>query len=764
MRMRVSVRSVLRSAAAASVLSVVVGSLGAPIALAAQVRDAAVAPAETPALKRLPAGRDELVFRGENASRSWSVYLSPTEAARGANFQLAILNAVVVLPERSTLKLTINGRLLTTLPVRSPDRVTALSVKIPAGVLTPGVNRVQMSVALTHRVDCSVKATYELWALLDPAKTGIVMDSAAAYSIRSLDEIAAEPLAEDGTTRIHLRSPDNLDANAIDRAGRFIDALVRRAGLFRPVVDVGPEPGRGVGFDVVLTEGASQEGSIKDLRVLGREGDVTLGRDPTSGRLVVVLSAANDADLDARISELDKAESKASAAQTSARGVAIDAGARRTFAELGFATESFAGRHYVSSVDVTLPADFFPASYDRSRLVIDGGHSSTLDQNSELIFRVNGAVVSSLWLTPGKAEQFTRKVVELPLRSFHPGHNELAIEGFTASPLDQQCDVVASLRDPRLTIAKTSELEFPQFAHLGTLPQLPSALSSSAARGQGGRLHLYLPDLARGTVGTALSLLANMASTMGRIEAPLTQVGPAAPGDVPGIVIAPLDQLSESLATPLRKIAAPAAPADEQVNGVAGGDSTASSGAADAPDQALVVSESKPRLSLAAAIETGEDLLKNRGFFFSGASRETKMLQLGAATMLIGAVNPEVAAQTIGGVEIPQVTRDPSQWLVVTAQRAETYEAGFERLVANGQWTSLAGQAISLDLDTNQLRSVQPSRVAYVAPTRFVLSDIRPVLGGIVSDNILISLGALMLLLSILGLSTHALIRRMGAR
>ena len=85
-------------------------------------------------------------------------------------------------------------------------------------------------------------------------------------------------------------------------------------------------------------------------------------------------------------------------------------------------------------------------------------------------------------------------------------------------------------------------------------------------------------------------------------------------------------------------------------------------------------------------------------------------------------------------------------------------------MIANGKWSALAGQAVSYDPDTDQLRSAQPEQVSYVLPDRLVVADVRPILGGLFSDNIVLGLGVLLLLMSLLGLSTHALIRRMGAR
>jgi hypothetical protein len=89
---------------------------------------------------------------------------------------------------------------------------------------------------------------------------------------------------------------------------------------------------------------------------------------------------------------------------------------------------------------------------------------------------------------------------------------------------------------------------------------------------------------------------------------------------------------------------------------------------------------------------------------------------------------------------------------------------GVERLIVDGQWRDLAGQAVSLDLDSGSLHAAQPTHVAYVEPSAFVLSDVRPILGGILSDNILLTFAALIALVSLLGLSTHALIRKSGVR
>ena len=712
-------------------------------------------------IKHLPAGHAELTFTGENATRSWAVPLARIEAARTSTFQLAMLNAISTLPERSTLTLSINGTVLATVVARQHDEVAVLPVRIPTGLLVPGDNIVQVSVVMAHRVDCSVAATYELWTLLDPAKTGFVVPIDAAASARTLDDLATEPLADDGTTRIHVRRPEGASDADLARAARFMEAVVRRARLVRPIVDVGPQPGRGPGLDIVLDRDPAQGDATRTLKSLSQDEGVIIGRDPSTDRLVLILAGADDGDIDRQITALSRRP--ASGGSRLEQG-AIAGGTRRSLAQMGFATERFAGRHYMAGIDVTLPSDFYPAN-DRARLLVDGAHSAALDDNAALVFRVNGTLVSTMPMAAGRAERFQHAVVELPLRFFHPGHNQIAIEGMTPTPADGPCDMTSMPRETRLTIAGSSELEFPNFARLVTLPQIPAALSRGAADA-GAPLHLYLPGPDLGSLGAGLTVLANMATGPATIGTPVLHVGVPSSSDVPGILIAPAEQLPVALAASLHRIAAPTprassapetAPAAVEVpQGAPTADADASAAPSDIAGQAKV--------DVRSAVAGAEALLRSRGFFFTGNDTRDDALPAGRDTMLVAAVAPEGAAPLVGGIEVPTFLRDPAQWLVITAPTARLYEAGLRRLVADGDWARLDGQAVSFDVRTGDLRSVQPTRVSYVLPGRVVPSDMRPILGGIVSNNIRLSIAALLGLLTLLGVSTHLLVRRSGHR
>jgi hypothetical protein len=704
-------------------------------------------------LKPLPAGKDELVFRGEASSRVWEVYLSPAEASRIVAFQLGLMSTVVALPDRSTLKITINGRSLSAVPVTTSDKFAKSVLRIPPGVLVAGPNRVQVNVALTHRADCSLKATYELWAMLDPGETGFLTDLAAMSAIRTLDELGAEPAGADGATHIHLRLPDNAESETIARYAHFVDAIVRRAGLRRPIVDVGANAGEGAGIDVVLMPGAAPQAASDSLRILGKDMDVTIGREAASNRLTLVLPAVDEQDLENKIASIDGEGPPAQG-----DGAGFDSAMSRSFGQLDFYTEPFAGRRYFSTSDVELPPDFFPANYDKAHIFIDAAYSSVLARDSELKFRVNGAIASTLPLAAGQTGTFARQQVDLPLRYFRPGHNEIAIEGLVPSPLDQQCDVVTLSREPRLQIAESSTLEFPHLARMSSMPRIPSAVAAIAA-GREKRPNLYLPNLDPASIEAGLTALANMAPTLGPTGAPEIHLEEPTNGDAPGVVISALDQLPPYLAEPLGEVARLGSDALTPLAAVDGDKS-------DALTAAPAIAG--PLSSLAAILDPS--IYREVVDPFDRAVRRIKgekpaaMITLPAHYLLIGAVNPSSPGQADAGLSLPQLVEDPAQWLVFASPDLATLKSGMSRLIANGQWGRLAGEASSFDIDSGELKSAEPHRLAYVISGSFSLADVRPIVGGVLSDNITIGLAGFLVLVCALGLSTHVLVRRAGGR
>ena len=716
----------------------------APVPFAMPSRTEAAAPAQAgdTRIKHLPAGRDELRFRGEMASRRFPVVLGRGEAARISTFQVALRNTVSLLPERSAVTVAINGRTLATLPATAADKLAVVPVAVPPGLLVPGTNTVQVTSTLTHRVDCSVPATYELWATLDPTETGFLVPRAGFDVIATPGDLAAAPLAEDGTTRIRLRMAETADEAEVSQAARAVQVLVRRAKLVRPVVDVGAGPGSGPGLDLVV------EGHVPDdVAPVSKTGGVGIGRDPATGRPVVAV------DPDAEEPHRPPAAATARAAPDAAEPPRD--GFRKTFAQLGRSTEVFTGRRYEATIPVVLPPDFMSTN-DRARVRLDGGHSGTLVAGDGLALRVNGTLVSSVPLLAGKAERFEHREVELPLRFFHPGRNDVTIEATLSAEADAQCRTATMPREARLTIADTSELEFPGFAHLTTIPQIPAAM---AVRGT---MPVYLPGGDPATLGAGLTVLANMAAE-GPTATPQVHLGTTDAG-APGLLVAAVDQVPPTLSDALRGITrpvAPPAPADPQAVPPSG--DAGATAEAQTPDPAPAPAAPEVGSSrLPATLEVVQSVLRTHGFFFGGDAADR--LALNADDLLVAAVAPGGKAPRTALDVMPRFTGDAAHWLVVTAASPGTLNAGLHALVASGRWDELRGEATRFDPAAGTLDVRQPRGVTYVMTADVSPADVRPILGGLMSDNIVMSLVVLFVVLGGLGLSTHAVVRRMGVK
>ena len=311
--------------------------------------------------------------------------------------------------------------------------------------------------------------------------------------------------------------------------------------------------------------------------------------------------------------------------------------------------------------------------------------------------------------------------------------------------------------DVRFTLAGTSEIAFPRFAHLGTIPPIPGVLAGVGHSGGGNAFDLYLPRADGASVGSSLTVLANMAAARRDFAGTTVHLGVPADGAVPGIVVGPFATLPGDLREAVRTRMAVVVEggADSHPIGDDGkGPVATAEGSGDAAPQ---------RLDVRTLVAGTQHLLKNQGFFF-GTSQGPQTIPMSAHSLMVAAIDPRPQDDRLTGLNLPRFTTSNAQWLVVTAADDATLRDGLTRLVSDGQWRDLDGQAVSLDLGSGRIASVQPSRLLYVAPDHLVLSDMRPILGGLVSNHIELSLIVLMLLMAVLGVSTHALIRRMGSK
>ena len=116
---------------------------------------------------------------GEEATRSWGVYLTGREAEGATAIEVGYSSSIFVAPEASRLRLSINGTPVADTAIRAAEEPGTVRVALPAGVLRAGANAFRLDVQQRHRTDCSVGSTYDLWTALDPARTFISFADAA---------------------------------------------------------------------------------------------------------------------------------------------------------------------------------------------------------------------------------------------------------------------------------------------------------------------------------------------------------------------------------------------------------------------------------------------------------------------------------------------------------------------------------------------------------------------------------------------------------
>jgi hypothetical protein len=147
---------------------------------------------------------------GEEVRRSWSVTLTPAEAA-AATLNLGLTSSIFVAPEASRLRLSINGTPVVDTAIRAAEAPVTLTEPLPPGVLRPGPNVFTLEARQRHRTDCSIASTYELWTDLDPARTFLGFARAPAGVPGDLSDVLATGADPQGGTRIAILTPEGAD-------------------------------------------------------------------------------------------------------------------------------------------------------------------------------------------------------------------------------------------------------------------------------------------------------------------------------------------------------------------------------------------------------------------------------------------------------------------------------------------------------------------------------------------------------------------------
>ena len=653
---------------------------------------------------------DAFTLSGEDDVATFTFVLDGAQAAAGGMLNLAYLNAVSVLPDTARMDIEINGRDAGNFSIVSPNGVKTEKLHVGAEFLKPGRNEVRLRARQHHRVDCSLKATYELWTKLDPALTGFA--SAVPSAFTDFDSLLAVRRTPAQRTDIRLVAPGAMTAEALNEAAPVLQALILFLNRDDVTVSVGDTAGTGPGIDLVMAMDRTGSATLSRLGLSGVPRGLSV-QAGAADRATVVMRAANAGDINAAVLAAVKgpmADGLKSGVFEKGRGVlAVDAGERRTLKETGYETSVFSGRLSRTDFTVEMPADFYPAEYATVDLRLAAATSPGLEQTAQLLVRVNDKVVTSYPFRNREGQQFDGKRIELPLRAFQPGVNRVELLAELPVAADAACR--PEERDdskPRFILLDTTAIEVPALARVGRLPDLAALAGKAYPYGGGKPFDLVIDRADAQSVGAGLTMLSRLALSA---RAPLNaKIAIGTPENGTGrdaLVVSSQHDFAELGAADKKAFpSAGATVADLLKPDPVVTASVAESGGDDTADLLQAFHNS-------TAAE-GDDLsLGSRAqLWFSAASKS-----FGRWLNYEDAESERMAPHGEGSLVTLSQMRSPdgaATWTVIKANSPRDVDAGVQRLVEPAVWRGLQGGTASIETASLSLVSL-PAANRYVA-------------------------------------------------
>lgn len=462
---------------------------GQPAPTVAPIPAANQAPAAPRRPDRFIIPQRRMIFAGEIASRSWVIHATQEEANRQASLLLSYLSAVVVMPETSRIRVSINGQALIERPIAASQEPAHFEAPIPKGTLRAGANLIRIDVVQRHRTDCAVTATYELWTEINNEGTGISFAGGRPPLAGGLDDLASVGVDQYGVTPIRIVTPGPIEGGGSTRVLRVVQGLAVRgqfpnASISLAEGQIGPTPNGGL--TVVVGTASELPRLMASVPNEARQRPITsLLEDDRLGAPTLVISGPTPNDVDRAIDRLNAiAISQADAISTStvfAPDAPMLSGAHSIrLADLGVPTQEFSGRRFRVEFQIALPADFYAQAYGNATLSLDAAFTAAVRPGSHVDVYVNEQIASNLPITTSGGGLFQNEQIQIPLRNFRPGVNRIWLEVVLDTESDARCLPGATLpAEDRFVLFDSTEFSIGDFARIGRLPDLAALAADS---------------------------------------------------------------------------------------------------------------------------------------------------------------------------------------------------------------------------------------------------------------------------------------------
>lgn len=669
----------------------------------------------------LPEGDTRLT--GETDRRNYQIYLTAAQASAKATINLGYINALVVAPESSRLRIQVNGSTVLLNEVASAAGTARLTADIPAEILKAGFNTVTITADQRHRTDCSVDSTYELWTDLSAADTYLGFSGARVGQLTRLDDLAAAGWNVSGQSVLRIVTPrDNATENGV-----LIADLVQQVALTMRVANVQvdfaenlpqtQEPGV---LNILLAPASELPEGIGALAHEAQTSTVAAFA-PSAGN-VLVLSGPNWSDLDRAVEDIaaivsQYGQSAGTLPPRADRALPVpvfNGAASMSFEQLGFRGLSFNGRRYHNSFSFALPADFYAEQYGQAHVTLKAAYSGEVRAGSQFEIYVNGEIAS---VTPllRTDDAFRDLPIKIPMSDFRPGVNTVEIVGELRTEADEVCapGTVTVGTDQRLLISGDSTFSMPDFGRISQVPNLAAFANTGFPYTGADQTNLVI-GTGDQSLPAALTMLARIAGQTNRVVhvASMSLASPSPALDA--IFVGAYGQLPPDS---IRRIGVlqPYATDDNSLDADSNNLDTILQrwrSAGGSADSSIV---GRMQNWVAGLLDLGPNslgILPPEDVPYSP--------RLSDRALLLQRLQPE------GGL-----------WTMLTVPTAQGLSAGVETITTGSTWPTMSGRVSALPGDDNQPTVIRPNRVTYFESSPWTLNNLRSVMANWLSTHVL---------------------------
>ncbi|RDJ16856.1 cellulose biosynthesis cyclic di-GMP-binding regulatory protein BcsB [Rhizobium grahamii] len=714
----------------------------------------------TAALQRFVIPFTKFGLDGEYDRKSWSVYITPEQAAAPAKFNFSYQNAVVVAPEASELTVLLNNRIVGQQQIGSSDAPSNVSFDVPVGLLQPGANLLTFEATQRHRTDCTVQSTYELWSDIDPAKTYLSFSGQEAAKFSSTDAIRAIGVDETGRTQFNFVVPALQQPGTTKPLLRLAQGLAVLSGMPNQTFSFSPsslpQPGAGR-MTVVVGTPAELQPVITPPPAAQTAPSASFVTDPKSGAPILLISGpswpAISSAIDTIVSPTDRPATAVRDTLATQRWSAPDAplvlsDTNLTFSQLGVKTAEFSGRRFRTNFNIGVPSDFYANAYGDATVLLDAAYTQNILPGSHIDIYVNGNIASTVPISSTGGGIFRHLPIRVTMRHFKPGLNTLSLEAILMTKEDEVCvPGTTAGAAPRFALFDTSEIHIPDFARIGQRPNLAGLSGTAYPYNRATQpTPLFIDMIDSDTLSATATLLGRMAVAAGRPLDMEPAATPGAIGERDAIFIGSISQMPAAVLTQLNI--------------------ATTSQASWQPPAATQSNQTEPSVSFddwRSKVSGG--VWRGQITSFQEWLRRNFDISLSSLQFVPGSeevFTPSNAESFL--IAQGKSAAGGSTWTVVTAPSANDLREGAEALTAQVNWPQVAGHITTYSSKTGKIVSVPVGRFDFVTSQPWSISNYRLIAANWLSTNILSYAFLLVVLSLLIGVTTAGMLSRLGRR